>query len=304
MEKASFHTPKFISPKSLYVKHVRTIFPSLPLIRESTFGFKPGTRNNRNIKSRHDVENVSPQSSPQVLPLFEVYTPPMTYPKEVEETLGTPIEIEPLDKPQLEDLGLNTCNHDIPLSSIKVPSFDEPKPQPQPLPNCPPLDASLGNERGLKPTIKPHSPDSFRMKVLDNLTIHTLPSSLVASFHLRDFYCHYHSCLDDLKKHYGFKAGLLGQSGSLGVDLSKLETIEDDWELGFKEVSFLGRGLSSPIMPKEVENVRIKETHHSKHIIQQQNFQHVTPSRNNGVYHYYHPHLNSSVGGPSPLSVK
>ncbi|GJV33142.1 hypothetical protein Tco_1393542 [Tanacetum coccineum] len=49
------------------------------------------------------------------------------------------------------------------------------------------------------------------------------------------------------------KLGLLGQSGSLGVDLSKLETIEDDWELGFKEVSFLGRGFSSP----KVEKVRI-----------------------------------------------
>ncbi|GKD62441.1 zinc finger, CCHC-type containing protein [Tanacetum coccineum] len=45
-EKASFHTPKFVSPKSLCVKHVRTIFPSPPLIRETTFGFKPGTNNN------------------------------------------------------------------------------------------------------------------------------------------------------------------------------------------------------------------------------------------------------------------
>ncbi|GKF49216.1 hypothetical protein Tco_0142467 [Tanacetum coccineum] len=36
------HTQKIISPKSLYVKHVRTIFPGLPLVRESTFGFKPG----------------------------------------------------------------------------------------------------------------------------------------------------------------------------------------------------------------------------------------------------------------------
>ncbi|GKB99665.1 putative ribonuclease H-like domain-containing protein, partial [Tanacetum coccineum] len=37
--------------------------------------------------------------------------------EEVEETLGTPIEVEPLDETQLEDLGLNTYNHDIPLSS-------------------------------------------------------------------------------------------------------------------------------------------------------------------------------------------
>ncbi|GJW21656.1 hypothetical protein Tco_0032278 [Tanacetum coccineum] len=75
--------------------------------------------------------------------------------EEVEETLGTPIEVEPLDETQLEDLGLNTCNHDLPLSSREVPSFDKPEPQPQSLPNCPPLDASLGNERGLKQTTKP-----------------------------------------------------------------------------------------------------------------------------------------------------
>ncbi|GKE74134.1 hypothetical protein Tco_1536175, partial [Tanacetum coccineum] len=57
-------------------------------------------------------------------------------------------------------------NHDLPLSSREVLSFDEPKAQPQPLPNFPPLDVCLGNERGLKPPIKPHSPDSFKMKVI------------------------------------------------------------------------------------------------------------------------------------------
>ncbi|GKC81358.1 hypothetical protein Tco_1137075, partial [Tanacetum coccineum] len=160
----SFHAPDFISPKSLCVKYVRTIFPSPPLVKESTFGFKPGINNNRNIKSRYDAENSSPQSTPQVLPSFEVYTPPVTYPKEVEETIGTPIEVEPLYETPLEDLGLNTCNHYIPLSSRKIPSFDEPEPQPQPLPSCPSLDISLGEERGPKPPIKPHSPDSFRMK--------------------------------------------------------------------------------------------------------------------------------------------
>ncbi|GJZ72224.1 hypothetical protein Tco_0636075 [Tanacetum coccineum] len=60
-EKASFHTPKFVSPKSLYVKYVRTIFPSPPLVRKSTFGFKPGIENNQNVKPRHDAENASPQ---------------------------------------------------------------------------------------------------------------------------------------------------------------------------------------------------------------------------------------------------
>ncbi|GKA48810.1 hypothetical protein Tco_0741768 [Tanacetum coccineum] len=135
-EKASFRTPEFVSPKSLCVKYVRTIFPSPPL----------------------------------------VYTLPVTYPEEVEETIGIPMEVKPLDETQLEDLGLNTCNHDIPLSYREVPSFDDPEPQPQPLRNCPSLDVSLGDERGPQPSIKPLSPDSFRMKVVDLLTIHTPPS--------------------------------------------------------------------------------------------------------------------------------
>ncbi|GJQ97393.1 hypothetical protein Tco_0008532 [Tanacetum coccineum] len=134
------------------------------------------------------VENPNPQSTPQVLPLFEEYTPPATYLKEVEETLGIPIEVEPLDETPLEDLGLNTCNHDIPLSSKKIPSIDEPEPQPQPLPNCLSLDVSLGEERGPEPPIKPHSPDSCRMKEADRLTINTPPSPHVASFYLKDAY--------------------------------------------------------------------------------------------------------------------
>ncbi|GJX44676.1 hypothetical protein Tco_0261352 [Tanacetum coccineum] len=210
----------------------------------------------------------SHKSTTQTLLSFEEYTPPVTYPEEVKKTLGTPIEVEPLNETKLDEVGLN-CNHDTPLSSREVPSFDKLEPQPQPLPNCPPLDTSLGTERGLKPPIKPQSPNSFRMKVLDNLTIHTPPSSLVASFHLRDLYCYYRPCIDDPKKHYGFKPGLLGHSGSLGVDFSKLEMIEDDWGLESKEVYFLGIGLNSPIWPKEVNKVRIKETHHLEHIIQQ-----------------------------------
>ncbi|GKB29471.1 hypothetical protein Tco_0868872 [Tanacetum coccineum] len=184
---------------------------------------------------------------------------PVTYPKEVEETLGTPIEVEPLDKTQLEDLGLNTCNHDIPLSSREVPSFDKMKPQTQPLPNCPPLYVSLGGERGPEPPIKPHIPDSFRMKVVDNLTIHTSPSPHVASFYIEDVYCYYRSCIDDPKIHYGFKPSLLGQSGSLGVDLLNTKMIENEWELESKEVSFLGRRLNSSVRPKEVEKVIFDE---------------------------------------------
>ncbi|GJY56268.1 hypothetical protein Tco_0455383 [Tanacetum coccineum] len=49
-KKASFHMPKFVSPKSLYIKYVHTIFPSPSLLRKSTFGFKPGTNNNWNVK--------------------------------------------------------------------------------------------------------------------------------------------------------------------------------------------------------------------------------------------------------------
>ncbi|GKD86349.1 hypothetical protein Tco_1357503, partial [Tanacetum coccineum] len=74
-------------------------------------------------------------SNPQVLSSFEENTPPVTYPDEVEEIIGISIEVEPLDKTPLKDLGLNTCNHDIPLSSREIPNFDEPKPQPQPLPS-------------------------------------------------------------------------------------------------------------------------------------------------------------------------
>ncbi|GJX76882.1 zinc finger, CCHC-type containing protein [Tanacetum coccineum] len=73
------------------------------------------------LESRYDVEN----PNPQVLLSFEKNTPPVTYPDEVEEIIGIPIEVEPLDETPLEDLGLNTCNHDIPLSSREIPSFDE-----------------------------------------------------------------------------------------------------------------------------------------------------------------------------------
>ncbi|GJW29855.1 reverse transcriptase domain-containing protein [Tanacetum coccineum] len=115
------------------------------------------------------IDNLSPQSTPQVLPSFEVYTPPMTYPKKVEETIGILMEVEPLDETKLEDLGLNTCNHDLFLSLREVPSLDEPKPQPQPqpLPNYSSLDVSLGDEKteASEPSHSTISLDSFRMRV-------------------------------------------------------------------------------------------------------------------------------------------
>ncbi|GJS65319.1 ribonuclease H-like domain-containing protein [Tanacetum coccineum] len=131
------------------------------------------------------VENPSPQSTPQVLSSFEEYTPPVTYPKEVEETLRTPMEVEPLDQTKLEDVSLN--NHIIPTSYMEVTIFEEPEPQPQPL--------------------------------------------------------------DDPKKHYGFKLGLLGQGGSLGINLLNWEVIENN---------FL-RGLNLPVKPNELEKVFLQE---------------------------------------------
>ncbi|GKB61650.1 hypothetical protein Tco_0917836, partial [Tanacetum coccineum] len=177
----------------------------------------------------------------QVLPSFEEYTPSVTCPKEVEETLGTPVELEPLDKTQLEDLGLNTCNHGIPISNREVPSFDEPEPQPNPLLNCLSLDVSQGEE----PPIKPHSPDSFRMKEVDSLTINTPPSPHVASSHLKN-------------------------TASLGVDTLNWEMFDDDWGLESKEVSPLGKELSLFDRLNEVERGRMLEAHHLEPILQQQ----------------------------------
>nr|GEW28418.1 hypothetical protein [Tanacetum cinerariifolium] len=100
------------------------------------------------------------------------------------------MEEEPLDLTKLEDAGLT--NHNIPLSSREIPNFDEPEPQSQPLPSCPSLDISLGEERGPEPPIKSPSLDSFKMKEVDHLTNCTPPSPHVASFHHKDMYCYYH----------------------------------------------------------------------------------------------------------------
>ncbi|GKA75708.1 hypothetical protein Tco_0782086 [Tanacetum coccineum] len=126
------------------------------------------------------------------------------------------LEKEPFGPNETRGLGLT--NHNISLSSRKFLSFDKPEPQPNPLPNCPSLDISLGEQKGLKPPIKTHSPDSFRDEVINPLTIHTPPSPNVVSFHPKDVYCYHHPCIDDPKKHYGFKPGLLGQSGSLELE--------------------------------------------------------------------------------------
>nr|GEU65474.1 ribonuclease H-like domain-containing protein [Tanacetum cinerariifolium] len=127
----------------------------------------------------NEVGVTSPKSTAQILPSFEEYMPPVTYPKEVEKTLGTLIEVEPLNETKLEEVGLN-YNHNTPFSSREIPSFDGPKPQP--LLNSPSLDVSLGDVIGLEPPIKPHSPNSYRMKVVYYLTTQTPPSPHVEMF--------------------------------------------------------------------------------------------------------------------------
>ncbi|GJY83862.1 hypothetical protein Tco_0497238 [Tanacetum coccineum] len=82
-----------------------------------------------NIIFEQEVENLNSQSTSQVLPSIKEYTPPVTYPEEVEKTLGTPIEVEPLNETKLEEVGLN-CNDNTPLSSREVPSFNGLEPQP------------------------------------------------------------------------------------------------------------------------------------------------------------------------------
>ncbi|GKC10027.1 putative ribonuclease H-like domain-containing protein [Tanacetum coccineum] len=139
----------------------------------------------------------------------------------------------------------------------EVPSFDQTKPQPQPLPNCLSLDVSLGEERGPEPPIKSHSLDSFRMKKVDSLTINTPPSPHVASSHPKDTYCYYRPCIDDPKKHYGFKPES-------------------------KEVFPLEKELSLFDRPNEVERGRILEAHRLEPILQHQISQCMTPSHHDG----------------------
>nr|GEZ43558.1 hypothetical protein [Tanacetum cinerariifolium] len=77
----------------------------------------------------HDeIGNASSQSTPQILPSFEEYIPLVTYLKEVEDTIGILMEVQPLNQPQREELGLNTCSHDLSLSFREVPSVDEQEP--------------------------------------------------------------------------------------------------------------------------------------------------------------------------------
>ncbi|GJX24019.1 hypothetical protein Tco_0228464 [Tanacetum coccineum] len=94
------------------------------------------------------------------------------------------MEVEPLDRTKLEDLGLNTYSHDLSLSFREIPSVVEP--EPQLLPDFSPLDVNLGDKRGTDPPINPYSSGSLKMKVVEPLTIHIPPSPHVAYFHRND----------------------------------------------------------------------------------------------------------------------
>jgi hypothetical protein len=130
-----------------------------------------------------EVNNISPQNTQ---PSFEAHTPPVTYPEEVEETLGIPMEVEPLDQAPLEDIGLNTCSDNLTPSSREFPSVDEP--EPQSLHTFPSLDIFLGDKRGTDPPINQYYPGSFRMKE----AIHSPPSPHEAYFHPKGVYRYFH----------------------------------------------------------------------------------------------------------------
>ncbi|GJU78338.1 hypothetical protein Tco_1275408 [Tanacetum coccineum] len=118
----------------------------------------------REYREQQDLSFENKNFKSQALPLFDVYTPPVIYSEEVEETIRISMEVEHFDQTQLEDIGLNTCSHDLFLSSREIPSVDEL--EPQLLPKFSPLDVNLGDKRVTDPPINPYSPGSFRMKAL------------------------------------------------------------------------------------------------------------------------------------------
>ncbi|GKB27022.1 hypothetical protein Tco_0866423 [Tanacetum coccineum] len=148
----------------------------------------------------NEVGVTSPESTTQILPSFEEYTLPMTYPEEVEKTLGTLIEVEPLNETKLEELGLAIA--------------------------------------------------------------------IIANSHPKGVYSYYNPGIDDPKRHFGFKPGLLGKSVSLGVDILNWEMFDDDWGLESKEVSPLGEELSLFDRSNEVERGRILEAQRLEPILQ------------------------------------
>jgi hypothetical protein len=210
-------------------------------------------------------------------------------PKEVREILGKMLGLDN-NETHVEDIGLNTYNDNLILSYREVPSFDEPEPQPKPLPNLLSLDENLGIEIGSDPPIKPYSPGSLRIKVVD-----FKPCREEANIGVEhNLTCLHHPFMIDHKKHYGFKPGLLGQDGSPTRSLLKL--IEND--------PFLEKNLNPPINPIELGKVMMIGAHPFEHIIHPPLFTHVAYFHPKGVYRYFHPHLILSVGKTSPISIK
>ncbi|GJX01819.1 hypothetical protein Tco_0185732 [Tanacetum coccineum] len=133
--------PRMCPPNSYDIHKMNIGLPQLT--RLSLYGSASLSESCSLDMMNNKVDNPSLQNTPQVLPSFKEYTSPVTYPEEVEESLGTPIEEEPLNQTKLEDVGLT--NHNIFLSSREIPSVDEPKPRL--LPNCPALDATFDEEK-------------------------------------------------------------------------------------------------------------------------------------------------------------
>ncbi|GJU24181.1 hypothetical protein Tco_1162802 [Tanacetum coccineum] len=94
------------------------------------------------------------------------------------------------------------------------------------------------------------------MKVIDYLTTQAPPSPHVANSHPKGVYSYCNPSIEDPKRHYGFKLGLLGKIISLGVDVSNWEMFDDDWGLESKKVSPLGEELSLFDRPNKVERGR------------------------------------------------
>ncbi|GJY05751.1 hypothetical protein Tco_0371691 [Tanacetum coccineum] len=195
------------------------------------------------------VDNPCPQSTPQVLPSFEVYTLPMIHPEEVEETIVIPIEVDPLDHMKLEDLGLNTNTHDLFLSSRGFPSVDEP--EPQPLPNLPFLYVNLGDKRGTDSPINPYNSDES-----DPLTQHN-PFIAITKEELASLRAQIDELVGNEKVWIKMPGSISWDKGFSSVDESEPQPLPN---LPFLYVN-LGdkRGTDPPINPYSLGSFRMKE---------------------------------------------
>ena len=90
-------------------------------ILRSVFGLDHTKTHDEHLGDLDIMENKVETPSPQALPSLEEHTSPITYPEEVEETIGTLIDREPLDQTPLENVGLDACCHDLSLSPREVP---------------------------------------------------------------------------------------------------------------------------------------------------------------------------------------